>query len=315
MLRLWVHFAIRRLVVLVASLFALLALTFLITQLAPGDPARAGLGPTAPVGQVNARRAALHLDQPLPTRFADYAKGAVTGDLGRSFADNQPVVDILEERFPATARLALLSFALTLLVGVPVGLMIALLARRGRRRVDAAFSATTGVMISVPEYLLATGLVALFGVELGWLPIAGDGSWRSYILPVLAYSALSTGMIARVARVEMITVLDQEYMRVARSKRLSLPRLYVRHAVPNALTATLTFSGLLLGACFAGTVLVENVFAWPGLGSAIVQAIEVKDYPLVQGIVLLLGGIVLVANLLVDVILGVLDPRVLTREA
>jgi peptide/nickel transport system permease protein len=314
--RLWVQFALRRLGVLVASVATLAIATFLVTQLVPGDPARAGLGPTAPPSQVEARRAALHLDEPVPTQFVEYVRGVASGDLGHSFASGEPVSEIIGDRFPATARLALLSFAVTILIGLPLGMTMGVLVRGARRRrIDAAFSGATGLMISVPEYLLATGLVALFGVWLDWLPIAGDDSWRSYVLPVIAYSALSTGMVARVARVEMLESLGQEYMLMARSKRLSTLQLYFRHAVPNALTATLTFSGLMLGACFAGTVLIEYVFAWPGLGSAIVQAIQDKDYPLVQGIVLLLGGIVLAVNLLVDVVLALLDPRILTRAS
>jgi len=313
--RIWCLFVLRRLAVLVASLATLVVATFAITQLVPGDPARAGLGPTAAPSRVEAQRAALHLDEPLPSQFGHYVQGLVKGDLGKSFASGQKVTDIIGDRFPATARLALLAFAVTMVVGLPWGMVTAVASRgRPRRALDTAFSSTTGVMISVPDYLIATGLVALFGVWLGWLPIAGSSGATSYILPVLAYSALSTGMLARVARVEMLKVLDQEYVRVARSKRLPLTQLYVRHALPNALTATLTFSGLLLGGCLAGTVVVENVFAWPGLGSALVQAIQTKDYPLIQGVVLLLGGIVLVVNLLVDVALGVLDPRVMTRE-
>jgi peptide/nickel transport system permease protein len=159
------------------------------------------------------------------------------------------------------------------------------------------------------------GLVALFGVTLEWLPIASDASWQAFILPVLALAALPTGVLARIARIETLKVLDQEYMRVARSKRLPARLLYLRHALPNTLTATLTLGGLLLGSLVAGTVIIENVFAWPGLGSAITQAIEQKDYPLVQGIVLVLGGIALLVNLVVDVLLGVLDPRSLIRDS
>lgn len=315
MRRTWIRFALRRTVVLLASLATLVVATFLITHLVPGDPARAGLGPTAKASQVEARRATLRLDEPLPAQLRSYVGGVFTGDLGNSFATGQPVAEIVRDRFPATLRLALATFVVTLLVGLPLGMAMAVLGRGGRHRAaQGAFSFTTGLMISVPDYLIATGLVALFGVALGWLPIAGDEGWTSYVLPVAAFSALSVGMLARMARVEMAGVLDEEYMRVARGKRMPDRVLYLRHALPNALTATLTFSGLILGGCLAGTVVIENVFAWPGLGSAVVQAIQDKDYPLVQAIVLLLGSIVLVVNLAIDVLLGILDPRVLTRE-
>jgi peptide/nickel transport system permease protein len=316
MRRPWVGFALRRTCALVASLAILLTATFLTTRLVPGDPARAGLPPTAPASQVEARRAALHLDESLPDQYVHFVGGVVRGDLCSSFTTGQPVTELIGARFPATARLALLAFVVTLTIAIPVGMTAAVLTRGGRHRATGeAFSIATGTLVSVPDYLLATGLVALFAVGLGWLPVAGAQGWSSYVLPVTALAALPTAALARLARVETMKVLDQEYMRVARSKRLPPRVLYLRHALPNAVTATLTVGGLLLGSLIAGTVIVENVFAWPGLGSAVTQAIVEKDYPLVQGIVLLLGSIALLANTTVDVLLGVLDPRSVIRES
>lgn len=312
----WARFIARRAGILLASLAVLITATFAITHLVPGDPARAGLGPTAAVSQVEARRAQLHLGESLPAQFGHYVAGIARGDLGRSFATRQPVAEIIRDRFPATLKLGLLSFLLSVLVGLPLGMAMAVATRGGRHpAAEGTFSVATGLMISIPDYLLATALVALFGVTLAWLPIAGADGWQSYILPVAAYSAVTIGLLARVARVETLAVLDQEYMRVARSKRLPARQLYLRHVLPNTLTATLTLGGLILGATVAGTVVIENIFAWPGLGSAIVQAIVQKDYPLVQGIVLLLGGIVLVVNVVVNVLLAVLDPRSLIGDS
>jgi peptide/nickel transport system permease protein len=312
----WLRFAAWRGVALLASIVTLITAAFLTTHLVPGDPARAGLGPTTPPSVIAARRATLHLDEPFLSQYERFVGGAVTGDFGRSFQSNQPVSDVIRDRFPATARLALLAFAVTMLIAVPLGMTMAVLTRGGHRRtLEASFSVATGLLVSLPEYLFATGLVALFAVTLDWLPVAGDQGWRAYVLPVAALATLPAALLARITRVETLKVLDQEYIRVARSKRLPARVLYARHALPNIVTATLTVGGLLLGAMIAGTVIIENIFAWPGMGSAVVDAIVQKDYPLVQAIVLILGAIVLLINLAVDVLLGWLDPRSLIRES
>jgi peptide/nickel transport system permease protein len=311
----WLRFALRRGLTLLVSLWILLTATFLTVQLVPGDPARVGLGMTASAGEVQARRAALRLDRPLPAQYAGYVGAALRGDLGVSFTNRRPVAEIIGERFPATATLAAAAFVVALL-GVPLGMLVGIATRGGRRpRVAGVFSVGTGALISVPEFIMATGLVAAFGVGLAWLPVAGNEGFASYLLPVTALGALPAAALARLARVETLKALDQEYMRVARGKRLPGRVLHLRHLLPNAVTATLTVSGLLLGGLIAGTVVVENIFAWPGLGSAVTQALLDKDYPMVQGIVLLLGGIALTANTTVDVLLALLDPRSLVAES
>ncbi|MBB4665127.1 ABC transporter permease subunit [Conexibacter arvalis] len=312
----WLRFAARRLLLLAASLALLIVLTFLAMRLVPGDPVRAALGPSASAEVVEARRAALGLDDPALVQLRDYAGRVVRGDFGESLTQRRAVGDILGERLPATARLCLLAFLVVALVALPLGVAIAVFTRGGTRPpLAGAFTLGTGVVMSIPEYLCAAGLVALFGVTLGWLPIAGAEQASSYVLPVLALAAVPTAILARLTRVETLRVLDQEYIRVARSKRLPARALYLRHLLPNALTATLTVGGLLFGAMIASTVIVENVFAWPGIGTTVVEAIIAKDYPLVQAVVLVLGAIVLVVNLLIDVVLGLLDPRSLIRES
>lgn len=312
----WLLFGLRRTLLLAASLAVLVVMTLLTTRLVPGDPVRGALGPTASAQLVEARRASLHLDDSLLGQLRHYAGGIVRGDFGESLTGRRSVNDILGERLPATARLAALAFLVAALVALPVGIATAVASRGGRRRgLSAGFSLTTGLLVSIPEYLCAAGLVALFGVTLGWLPIAGAEQPISYLLPVLALAAVPAATLARLARVETLRVLDEEYVRVARSKRLPARRLYLRHVLPNALTAALTAGGLLFGTMIAGTVIVESVFAWPGIGSTVVEAIVQKDYPLVQAIVLVLGAAVLVVNLLVDVVLGLLDPRSLVRES
>lgn len=171
------------------------------------------------------------------------------------------------------------------------------------------------VLGAIPEFLLAVGLVYVFATSLGWLPVAGRDGASSLVLPVLALSLGPAAVLARIVRVEMLAVLDADFIRTARAKRLPARLVYFRHALPNALTATLTLGGLMLSAMVAGTVLVENVFAWPGLGSTIVSSILAKDYPAVQGVVLVYGVGVLLVNLAVDTALAVLDPRSALRES
>jgi peptide/nickel transport system permease protein len=209
-----------------------------------------------------------------------------------------------------------LAFAVAVAVSVPLGTLMTVLARDSRRRGGDWFLTSAGVVVAtIPEFLMAVGLVFVFSVQLGWLPVAGRAGPSSYVLPVLALAIGPAFMLARIVRVELLAVLQTDYIRTARAKRLRPAAIYLRHALPNALTATLTIGGLLLGALIAGTVLVENIFAWPGLGGTIVSSILAKDYPTVQGVVLVYGVGVLLINLVVDVALAVLDPRSTIRES
>ncbi|WP_410667496.1 ABC transporter permease [Amycolatopsis sp. cmx-4-68] len=312
----WPAFAARRLARFAGSLWALLTAAFLMIHLVPGDPVRAALGMTAPAELVAARRHALGLDDPLWVQYGHYLRGLVTGDLGTSMVSGQPVTQVIGDRLPSTLQLAVLAFAVVVVVAVPVGVTFAVLTRGGRRRGgELAFTSVSVFFAAVPEFLVGVGLVALLAVGLGWFPVAGADDASAYVLPVAALALGPSAVLARIIRVELLSVLGADFVRTARAKRLPARLVYVRHALPNALTATLTLGGLMLTAMVAGTVLVENVFAWPGLGSTIVQSIVTKDYPLVQGIVLVYGVGVLLVNLLVDVVLGVLDPRSAIRES
>lgn len=311
----WVRFAVRRTGRLVVSTWVLVSASFLMIHLIPGDPIRAALGPTAPASLVQARRSALGLDRPLLLQYGHYLRGVFTGELGTSVTSQLPVSQVIGDRLPATVALAVLAFAVAVAVAIPAGVGMGILTRGGRaRRAELAFSGSSVVLGSIPEFLLGVALVYVFGVSLGWLPVAGRSGPESYILPVLSLAVGPAAALARIMRVEMITVLKADYVRTARAKRLPAWKVYLGHAVPNALTAAITLGGLLLSALIAGTVLVENVFAWPGLGSTIVQSILAKDYPVVQGIVLVYGVGVLLVNLVVDVALALLDPRSIIRE-
>lgn len=311
----WLRFAVRRLVRLLVSLWVLVTAAFLMIHLIPGDPVRAALGPTATADMVNARRTALGLDDALWLQYVHFLQNLFSGELGTSLTTGLPVSDVIGDRLPPTVLLAVCAFVLALLVAVPLGLVMGVITRGGRRRrTELTFTSTSVVLAAIPEFLLAVGLVYVFAVELNWLPVAGRSGPASYVLPVLSLAIGPAAVLARIGRVELLAVLQTDYIRTARAKRLPAPAIYLRHALPNALTATITLGALLLGGMVAGTVLVENVFGWPGLGSTIVSSIIAKDYPLVQGIVLVYGVGVLLVNLAADVALALLDPRSTIRE-
>lgn len=311
----WVRFGVRRFGRLLVSLWVLVTASFAMIHLIPGDPVRGALGPTAPAELVEARRQALGLNDPILTQYLDYLKGLVTGDLGTSLSSRLPVADVVAQRLPATLTLAVLAFVAAVIVAIPLGVAMGVLTRRGHgRRTELAFTTTSIVVATIPDFLIGVGLVYVFGVRLGWLPVAGNDTASAYLLPVISLAIGPAAILARIVRVEMAGVLDADFVRTARAKRLPARTIYLGHALPNAVTAALTLCGLLLGAMVAGTVLVENVFAWPGLGSTIVMSILTKDYPVVQAIVLVYGLGVLITNTVVDIALAVLDPRSTIRE-
>jgi peptide/nickel transport system permease protein len=287
-----------------------LTATFMMIHLVPGDPIRASLGTSAPAELVKQREEALGLDKPLLVQYRNYVRDVLHGDLGTSIVTGEQITDIIRARLPSTLQLAGLAFLAAMLVAIPLGVAMAALTHGGRRRsVELGFTTTAGAFASIPSFLLAVGLVWLFAVTWQVLPVAGRGGTSSYILPVAALAIAPAAALSRIVRVEGLRVLDQDYMRTARGKRLPPRLVYLRHALPNTLTATLTLAGLLLGGLIAGTVLVENIFAWPGLGTTLVQSVLQKDYPTVQAVALLFGTLVLLINFGVDIALGVIDPR------
>jgi len=303
-------YAVRRFARLLVSLALLLTATFFMIHLVPGDPVRAALGPTAPQSLVKEREAALGLDKPLVTQYVDYIRNVIHGDFGTSLISGESVTEVIRERGPATLQLGGLAFLVAIGIAVPLGLLMAALTRDGRRRgLELGFTSVTGGIAAIPSFLIAVALVYLFAVTVHLFPVAGRSGISSYVLPVAALSLAAIASLSRIVRVEGLRVLEQDYMRTARGKRLPSRVLYVRHALPNALTPTLTIAGLLLGGLIAGTVLVENIFAWPGLGTTLVQAVAQKDYPTVQAVAVVFGTVILLANFAVDVALGVIDPR------
>ncbi|NGO06772.1 ABC transporter permease [Streptomyces sp. HC44] len=311
----WPAFALRRLIGLAAVFLVLLVLSFLIVQLIPGDPAVALAGPDATREDIAALHSQLGLDRPVLTQFLDYAGGVLTGDLGDSFQYRQPVETIIGNRLPFTALVSLYAILVVLIVAVPLGMAVAIATRGGRRRwLDTAFGALTGFLDSVPGYIMATFLVVLFATGIGVVPLLppayspGDPN-LSLLLPIAALAVGPACTVSRVVRRETAVVLENDYMRTARGWRLKPAALHLKYALPNLLTTTLTLSGLVLSGMLGGALIIESVFALPGLGSGIIKAILDRDYPVIQGMVLVIGMIAALVNLVVDVLLALVDSR------
>jgi peptide/nickel transport system permease protein len=306
----WLRAVAWKVLRLVLSVAAVLTLTFFMVQLIPGDPIRLALGPDAPASLVAQKRALLGLNQPLLSQYFTYWGHTLTGRFGNSLLSGEPVSLIIKSRIGSTAIIIGLSLAATAIISVLGGLLIGIATHRGRwPRLRSAFTLLTAIASAVPDFLLAVGLVFLFAVTFKVFPVAGAASAASFVLPTAAITLGSAAVMMRVMRAATDVVLDQDYVAVARAKRLSPTRVYLRHALPNTLTAALTLGGLQLGTVVTGTIVVENVFAIPGLGAELVQALVTHDYPVVQAIMVIFAAAVLVLNLLIDVALALLDPR------
>lgn len=307
---------VRRLGRFVVSMLVLLVASFSMMHLIPGDPVRAALGPTAPSELVAQRRADLGLDEPLLSQFFAYVSDLLHGSFGTSFVSRQPVGEVIGARFVNTLELAVLATVVALMIAIPLGLLVAIRTENGRNRgSELSFTSVTGALGAVPDYVFGVALIVVLAVQLAWLPPAGKGGFDSYLLPVAVLALGPAATLARLVRVETLRELGKDYVRMARAKRLPPARIYLRHLLPNALTSTLTVGGLLLSSLIAGTVIVENIFAWPGLGTRIVESIIDKDYPVAQAVILVYGTVVLVVNLAVDLALVFIDPRSTLKDA
>lgn len=311
----WRSFLLRRTGQFLLSAFLLLTAMFAIVHAMPGDPVRAALGSKVPQSVVTAERHRLGLDQSLWRQYTHYLDQVLSGHLGSSLLTGLPVQSTLSRELPTTITLAVAAFAVAIIVAIPVGMLVGIATHHGRARpLHFVFATVSGVLSSIPDFLLAVGLVFVFAVTWRAFPVAGNAGPEAYVLPVVSLAAGPAALLARIVRVETQRVLGEEYMRTARAKRLPARLMYVRHALPNLLTATMTVSGLALSALLAGTVLVETVFAWPGAGNQLVQSVLAKDFPVVQAMGLFFGGAVLMINLVSDVAIAIVDPRSVIKE-
>jgi peptide/nickel transport system permease protein len=310
------RFLIRRLIGLAGVLAVLVVGVFCMVQLIPGDPVRSALGVDAQEADVVRIRHENGFDLPFFAQLWRYVSHLAHGDLGRSFTSAEDVSSIITGRIGSSLELAGAALAIVLIGGVTLGMLAAVLTREGRRpRFELGFAGATSILGALPDYLLGTILAFVFAVQFRLLPVAGSGGLKTLILPALAVSLHSTMTLARIVRVETLNVLAQDYIRTARSQRLPARIIYLRYALPNALTAALTVSGLIFASLIGGAVVVENVFARPGLGAALVDAVHSRQYVIVQGITLVLGCAVVLINTVVDLVIALIDPRSLSKQA
>jgi ABC-type dipeptide/oligopeptide/nickel transport system permease component len=300
-------YLVRRVLTTVPVLFGVATLVFALIHLVPGDPAQAMLGESATPGAVAELRTRLGLDEPLLVQYGTFLGGLVRGDLGTSFRYRTPVSREIGQRLARTAQLAIAAMLVAVTIAVPLGVLAALY--RGRA-IDQAAMAASLAGVSMPNFWLGPLLALILGVQFGWLPISGTGSWQHLVLPAVTLGAALAAILARMTRASVIDELRELYVLAARARGLSKSRAVVAHALRNSLIPVVTIIGLQFGAVLTGTIITETIFAWPGVGRLLIQAIGFRDYPLVQGCILFIAVTYVAMNLLVDVVYGWLDPRI-----
>lgn len=300
-------YLVRRLLLTIPVLLGVATLVFALIHLVPGDPAQAMLGEGASQEEIQRLRTSLGLDRPLLTQYTGFLGGLVRGDLGTSFRYNTPVTQQIMSRLGNTAKLALAAMLVAILFAVPLGIIAAVF--RGRAPDHVAMTMAL-VGISMPNFWLGPLLAILFAVYLGWLPVSGTGSLAHLVLPAATLGAALSAILARMTRASLLEELRELYVLAARARGLSGARAVLRHAFRNSLIPVVTIIGLQFGAVLTGTIITETIFAWPGLGRLLIQAINFRDYPLVQGCILFIAVTYVLMNLLTDLTYGLLDPRI-----
>lgn len=288
------------------SVLGVCTLVFLLIHLVPGDPVEVMLGEGASPADRESLRAALGLDRPLAEQYLEYLGRLARLELGVSLHDQRPVADLLVERVGPTLELTLASLALALLIALPLGVLAA---QHQGRALDGAAMGFSLFGAAIPNFWLGPLLILVFSLWLGWTPVSGRDGWVSLILPALTLGTGLAAVLARMVRSCVLEVLGEDYVRTAQAKGLGPVAVLWRHALRNAWLPILTLIGLQLGALLAGAVITETVFAWPGLGSLLVEAIQQRDYPVVQGAVLLISLSYVLVNGATDLAYGLLDPR------
>ena len=298
---------LKRFLGIVPVIFGVLLLTFLLVHLVPGDPVEVMLGESASNVDRSQIRAELGLDQSLPQQFISYVIKLAHGDFGRSIHTHQEIAQLLSERIPATAMLALLALCIAIAIGLPLGILAALNAGKWPDSLATLSSLTFSAM---PHFWLGPLLMLVFALWLGWLPVSGMESGASIILPALTLGLGLAAILTRMTRASLLEVLSEDFVRTARAKGLPEQQVILRHALRAALLPIITVLGLQLGGLLAGTVITETVFGWDGLGRLLVESIEKRDYPVTQACVLVIALTYVVINMITDMLYAHIDPRV-----
>ena len=301
------RYLFRRLLLTVPVLLGVATLVFALIHLVPGDPAQAMLGDGASHEEVLKLQHTLGLDRPLLSQYKSFLVGILHGDLGTSFRYNAPVTAQIREKFPNTAALALAAMLVAVVFAIPLGIVAAVY--RGTF-IDHGAMTLALVGICMPNFWLGPLLAILFAVKLGWLPVSGIGGLSHLVLPAITLGAALAAILARMTRASVLEELGELYVLSARARGLSGTRAVVRHAFRNSLIPIVTIIGLQFGAVLTGTIITESIFAWPGIGRLLIQAINFRDYPLVQGCILFISVTYVAMNLLTDLTYGFLDPRI-----
>lgn len=296
-----------RLLFALPALWLIVTMVFLLAHMVPGDPVQQMLGEGARAEDLQQLRHALGLDVPISTQYVHYLAGIVHGDLGQSFRFREPVARVVLEHYPATLELAIVALLVCAAIGIPAGLLAA---ERRATATDRAVGVFTLLGLSVPNFALGPVLILVFSVILGWLPVSGRGGPAHLVLPAMTLGASLAAILTRMVRTSVIEELSSDYVRTARAKGLSPAAVLFRHAFRNALIPILTILGLQFGTLLAGTIVTETIFSWPGIGRLAVQAINARDYPLLQGCILLIAVSYVLVNLLTDFVYALVDPRV-----
>lgn len=310
-----IRFIVIRLVYTIIVLLGVAVAVFFLMQIVPGDPVRIALGTRYTPESYAALRESSGLDKPLLTQLANFVGNAFTGDLGESFRTRESVTTMLLDRLPATIALAVAAVVIALLIAIPLGTWAAL---REGRMADNNIRVLSQFGLSVPDFWMGILLIALFSTSLGWLPSSGyrspgDGLWpwlSHLLLPAITVGAVTGAIMTRYVRTAVLEVARAPYVSTAESKGLSRRRILLTHIGRNALVPVLTISGIQLASLLGGVIVVEVVFAWPGLGRLVYDSVATRDYPMLQGAILLIAAIFLVINLIVDILYAVIDPRI-----
>jgi peptide/nickel transport system permease protein len=305
-------YLISRLVMALWVVIGVTSVVFFLIHWIPGDPVDVMLGESASGADREALRHALGLDRPLPAQWWQFMRGVFSLDLQDSIYHREPVSDLLARRFPATLQLTVWAFLIAVLLALPLGILAA--ARQGSV-VDSAAMSFSLLGVSIPNFWLGPLLVLVFSVSLGWLPVSGRSGAASVVLPAITLGTSLAAVLSRMVRSSLLEVFGEDYIRTARAKGLSPTRILLRHALRNAWLPVLTLLGIQLGALLGGAVVTEAVFDWPGLGTLLVESIQRRDYPLVQGCVLLISLTYVVINLCTDLLYGWIDPRIRLEQA
>ena len=309
------EFIIRRLLIALPVLFLVSLISASIMEMVPGDPAMMIAGQNATDLEIAAVREQLGLNRPFIERLGGWYIGLAHGDLGNSILLNRPVSQAIAERVPVTLALAGFALVLTVAIGLPCGMIAAV---RANTWVDQAVLTFALIGVSVPNFWLSLMLIVLFGVMLDWLPAGGYIPWaddpvgwiRSLILPGFSLALLQVGLLARIARATMLEVLQQDYVRTARAKGMPVWSVYGKHALKNVMVPVITVIGISFGLLLSGSVVIETVYSIPGMGRLLANAVFGRDYPLIQGGLLVTAAVLVLLNLVVDVLYAVIDPRV-----